>query len=485
MRLISVAVWVVPLAACPPQPLAVDDGGVDSGVDAGPSVIATEVTCHACTTNADCFDAGTCVQYAGSDFCGRPCGTCPTGESCLLATADDGTQASVCVPDDGTCGKVGCGTCPSGTSCDPIAGQCGASMSMPDGGLPPTDAGTCGTYDLPSTPSCCHSCTPGSGGCGANHCYGGWWCDRSTCRCHAPAATASCTVPDAGQLDAGIDAGVFDAGGRYDGGVGPGGGLVPHLYFAVVGDTRPNQPDDTPNYPTAVITKIYQDIATLDPRPQFVIATGDYMFTAFGNTSHEGTPQMALYTQARAAYPGPVFGAMGNHECTGGNASDCSGFVSLNMQAYLNALVVPLGYTQPYYSFDVNDTAGQWTAKFLMTSCNTWSSAQKTWFTTQLARATTYTFVIRHHPLFSDGPCNTEQDPMIQAATYTALLVGHTHSVYFSAASKQLVEGVAGAPISGSANYGYATVEQRPAGGFTVLQYDYQTNMPVGTYLLP
>jgi hypothetical protein len=133
----------------------------------------------------------------------------------------------------------------------------------------------------------------------------------------------------------------------------------------------------------------------------------------------------------------------------------------------------------------VRDSAGQWTSKFLITACNAWGPAQKTWFTSELARPTTYTFIVRHHPLGSDGPCNVEQDPLIQAATYNGLLVGHTHSVYFSAAKKQLVEGVGGATISGTANYGYATVEQKPGGGFTVMQYDYQTNTPVSVYSLP
>jgi hypothetical protein len=425
-------------------------------------------------------------KYPVRDYCGQPCGTCSSGRSCLAATAEDGTQASVCVPDDGTCGTVGCGTCPSGSSCDPIAGECVAPMPMIDAGPSVSDAGTCGIYDLPNTPSCCRSCAPDGGSCAANHCYGGWWCDRVACRCRAPAAGMSCTSPDAGTRDGGTDAGV-DAGTPvvFDGGIGPDGGVVPHLYFAVLGDTRPSMPDDTANYPTAIITKIFQDIAALQPRPQFIIATGDYMFTAFGNTSTQGGVQMGLYMQARAAYPGVVFAAMGNHECTGGSASDCSSRVTMNMQAYLSALVTPLGRALPYYAFDVRDTAGQWTAKFLITACNAWGPAQKAWFTTELARPTTFTFIARHHPLGSDGPCNLEQDPMIQAATYDGLLVGHTHSVYFSAAKKQLVEGVGGAPISGTANYGYATVEQRPQGGFTVLQYDYQTNTPVSTYVLP
>src|SRR5947209_4916787 len=47
----------------------------------------------------------------------------------------------------------------------------------------------------------------------------------------------------------------------YTGSIGAGGGSVSSLYFAVVGDTRPPNPDDTARYPTLIIDKIYSDIA--------------------------------------------------------------------------------------------------------------------------------------------------------------------------------------------------------------------------------
>jgi hypothetical protein len=47
-----------------------------------------------------------------------------------------------------------------------------------------------------------------------------------------------------------------------------------------------------------------------------------------------------------------------------------------------------------------------------------------------------------------------------------------------------LIEGVGGAPLTGTSNYGYATFRQKSDGGFEILQYDYMTNQPVATWSL-
>jgi hypothetical protein len=79
------------------------------------------------------------------------------------------------------------------------------------------------------------------------------------------------------------------------------------LRFAVVGDTRPANIDDTSNYPVAIISKIYQDVEAESPHPQFVVATGDYMFAS--TTSHEQTPQLAKYMTAHSQLSGPLYPA--------------------------------------------------------------------------------------------------------------------------------------------------------------------------------
>jgi hypothetical protein len=369
-------------------------------------------TCQPCLTTSDCDGGDSCVQYAGSDFCGHPCGPtvpCATGDCCLATVTSVGTQLSVCVPTNGTCGTSGCGTCPSGTTCDQING----------------------------------ACTGGAGG-GAGGGGGG------------PVT--------------------------YDGGVTNTGGAVSRLYFAVVGDTRPQYPDDDSNYPTAIITQIYQDIAALQPPPQFVITTGDYMFAK--TTGSHGATQLDFYQGARANFPNPQFPVMGNHECNGFSDGNCTS-PTANMSAFISKLLAPIGQNKVYYSIDINDTAGQWTSKFIFVACNAWDSTQQSWLATELARPTTFTFVVRHMPIGSNGPCNADMDPMLASATYTALLVGHSHTVYMSLAQKELVEGMGGAPATSNINYGYALVVQNPDGGFSITQHDYQTNAVNGSWQIP
>ncbi|HEY8079863.1 MAG TPA: hypothetical protein VIF62_37285, partial [Labilithrix sp.] len=47
------------------------------------------------------------------------------------------------------------------------------------------------------------------------------------------------------------------------------GGSLSRLVFAVVGDTRPANEDDSGGYPSAIISKIYQDIEAQSPHPPF------------------------------------------------------------------------------------------------------------------------------------------------------------------------------------------------------------------------
>ncbi len=265
--------------------------------------------------------------------------------------------------------------------------------------------------------------------------------------------------------------------------IGPTGGSVAALYFAIVGDTRPANPDDTANYPSAVIEKIYADIEALSPRPQFVVTTGDYMFaSSFGK---EGAKQMALYKQAAAQFSGPIFPAMGNHECTGATASNCASQLTYNMQAFTEGMLKPIGQTNPYFSIPFGDLDGKWTAKLVVAACNAWDDRQATWLQGELARKTTYTFVVRHEPSGTDGPpCVVPMDAMLAQATFDLFIVGHSHT-FRHPSQKELVVGNGGAPLSGGSNYGFATVAQQAGGGFVVTEYDYLSSTPLGTFVLP
>ncbi|MEZ4222633.1 MAG: metallophosphoesterase [Polyangiaceae bacterium] len=390
--------------------------GSDASVDATTDGSATDgsaSTCTPCTESSECGPDAACVQYAGSDYCGRLCdqGACNANETCIEAFREDGTPVSVCAPSNGSCGSNGCGICAAGTTCDLISGECVE---------PEVDAGDDGGEE---------------------------------------------------DLDAGVDAGPepgADAGPEP--GVDASGGQVSRLRFAVVGDTRPPGSDGTKNYPTKTITQIYKDFQALKPRPQFVIATGDYMFAK--PQGSEGAKQLDLYVKARNNYSGTVFASLGNHEC-GGNNGNCAGATNnKSYNAFLNKLVKPLGKSKPYYAIKIDDVNGKWTSKFLITACNAWSSAQKTWLQNQLDKPTTYTFVARHQPMGSDAPCTTEMDKILKGAKYDMLLVGHRHFWEYTPSKRQLIEGLGGAPITRAGQqHGFATIHQLAGGGFRVRQY--------------
>jgi len=148
-------------------------------------------------------------------------------------------------------------------------------------------------------------------------------------------------------------------------------------------------------------------------------------------------------------------------------------------------MLQPIGRTTPYYSFPVNATDGSWSAKFVNVACNYWGSAQQTWLTGQLSTSTTYTILTRHEPAAaSTGPCVNSVETLMTQYSYDISLVGHTHTFQFTTGSKQIIIGNGGAPITGSAPYGFATVE-KVASGWQVKEYDYSTGLAVNTYILP
>jgi hypothetical protein len=274
--------------------------------------------------------------------------------------------------------------------------------------------------------------------------------------------------------------------------------------FGVVGDTRPSGEDDPSGYPTAVITKIFQDIQNQSPRPVLVLGTGDYQFSSVSENS-DATEQLQIYMGARATFSGAFFPAMGNHECgvaTGCSTSDnCNcvagqgGTGSANLNAFLSEMMAPIGQTLPYYSINVSATDNSWTAKFVMTAANAWDSAQQSWLQGVLAQKTTYTFVARHEPTDTASndvpPGVAGVDALLTQYPYTLLFVGHTHNYghytsYFPGtlacgsncppASKAVVVGNGGAPLSSSKyDYGYVLASQRCDGAMVVDEYDYST----------
>src|SRR5262249_18605209 len=144
--------------------------------------------------------------------------------------------------------------------------------------------------------------------------------------------------------------------------------------------------------------------------------------------------QMALYLGARANFTNIVFPVMGNHECTGAVASNCGPGSTNNFTTFMTKMLQPLGQNNPWYSINVNGNNNAWTAKFVFIACNGWNSTQQSWLSGELAKPTTYTFVVRHEGTIANtAPCVNPTDSILAGAKYTLLIVGHTHTFAYYA----------------------------------------------------
>lgn len=350
--------------------------------------------CTACIIDTDCTGGAVCAQFGGDSYCAMPCpngNECPSTALCTAVTTVAGDSASVCVPNDGTCG---------------------GPPTTKDGGPPLSDGGN--------------------------------------------------PLADAGPVTSLI---------------GNDGGTESKLYFAVVGDTRPAFVDATGSYPTTTITKLFKEVAALNPAPPFAVTTGDYIFASTFGT--QAAPQLQLYLGARAAFPGTVFYAMGNHECTGATASNCgtgnANGTTSNYKQFLGLMMTPLGKTLPYYVVNVDATDKSWTAKYVFIAANAWDAAQATWLDQALSVKTTYTFIMRHEPAAATtAPGTTPSEAIMAKHPYTLAIVGHTHT-YDHPRTREIIVGNGGAPLTSGSNFGYALVTQRVDKAVQIDMFDMTT----------
>jgi hypothetical protein len=449
--------------------------GFASSGSVGSTGSAGKPTCGGCLSDADCAQ-GRCAQLGSDSYCLPTCAAaCASGSQCQQVTDYAGNPQSLCVPASGACGAdPTCPPCAAGLTCDP------ATRACVGGGGTSGSTGSCAGWAGPTEASTrCHCGFGHQTDCQPNGCYGGWWCDTVGGHCKVE---SSCTAATGSTSTTG-----GTTGAPWTGSVTQQGGAVDRLYFAVVGDSRPPDLDDTANYPTAIIQRIYQDIQAHTPAPQFVVSTGDFMFA--DPAGDLGATQLDLYLSARQAFTGPFFPCLGNHECTGYTNSNCGPGTrtldSKNYAAFTRKMLAPAGLAQPYYRFDVNATTGAWTAKFLVVAANAWTDAQATWLAGELAKPTTYTFIIRHEPeSATTAPGTAPSDALIAAAPYTLKIVGHTHE-FARAGTRQVVVGNGGAPITGTSSYGYVIVEQLDDGSLQVSNVDYSSNVAVDVFTVP
>ncbi|HEY1812552.1 MAG TPA: metallophosphoesterase [Kofleriaceae bacterium] len=270
-------------------------------------------------------------------------------------------------------------------------------------------------------------------------------------------------------------------------GAGPGGGLLDQLTFAVVGDTRPANVDDTANYPSPIVSQIFGDVAADPAQPRFVVTTGDYMFASV--TGGQVDPQLDAYLGARAAYTGIVYPAMGNHECNGYTDSNCGPSGKDNEPAnyteFVARMIMPLGEVRPYYVERFAATDGSWSAKFIFIAANAWDNTQAAWLDNVLAEPSTYTFVVRHEPPDADTAPGVGPTTLTLAKfPLTMLLCGHTHTYQHVPAYREILVGNGGAPLTGSINYGFVIVQRQADGTLQVTSKDYQSLQPIDQFVV-
>ncbi len=458
MRVQPIAILAVAIAAAHGCRAADETaGGAPSSSIAGSG--GASGGCTSCVKDADCPAGSRCGQFAGDAFCAPECASsaCGADAACNPVNTAEGAQALLCLPKSGPCGV--------------------ATTSGP--GTTSSGGGTCGSLDGPDVKSCCTSCGKSGKPCDQqNGCYGGWWCNHDTCSCQKAPDPSSCG-PSSSPASSSVST-VASSGAGGSSGIGPNGGKLDALTFAVVGDTRPPSEDDLAGYPTAVIGKIWQDVEAASPRPAFAVTTGDYQFSnPFKNGA--AAKQFDLYLGARAVFANEVFPAMGNHECTGATASNCGSGnkdgVTNNYAAYLQKMLAPAGLSKPYYVVAINHSGGSWSSKFVFVAANAWDAAQAAWLDAALAVPTTYTFVVRHEcPIAVEAPGVKPSDAIVAQHPYTLLICGHNHTFEYLPSSRLVVVGNGGAPLSGAVNYGYVIARQRADGAVEFKEYDYATN---------
>ena len=246
------------------------------------------------------------------------------------------------------------------------------------------------------------------------------------------------------------------------------GGAVQRLFFATTGDTRPGFCNLA--YPAAQIRGIAESMHAA--RVQFAVDLGDHEWVCNHDLA-SARGQMKQYRDAVAAFDGPWFYTMGNHECGMGGEANCAGREDdPTYRAYLEtvAAVSPL----PYYSFDVQTAHGL--ARFVVVADNAWDAAQSAWLEKTLAAAdagAAYTFIARHHPVSGHLTGNAEIVSAIRRHKYSLILTAHLHWYAHDwndgFGGRSVVVGLGGA---NTGNVGFGAVAQGEDGALTFVRYD-------------
>ena len=259
--------------------------------------------------------------------------------------------------------------------------------------------------------------------------------------------------------------------------VGRDGGTVQRLWFALTGDTRPGECDETDRYPTETITSIAKAMKSL--HVQFALDLGDHMFVC-NHSVRDAQIQMGNYMGAIAQGPSTFWMTMGNHEC--GHIRKWGGCMpgmppDANFDAYMAALRRPM----PWYAVDVKTSQGL--ARFVFVADDAWCPAQAEWLERVLADADVnarYTIIARHHPVGDNREAFRLSANVILRHKYSLILTAHLHTYRHDEGSlggRTAIVGVGGGPSDSPP--GFATVLQNKDGTLTFVMRAISGN-PVG-----
>jgi len=234
------------------------------------------------------------------------------------------------------------------------------------------------------------------------------------------------------------------------------------LHFAVLGDCRPatdqnNAAQAAAAYPTAIIKKIFGQIAARDP--QFALFSGDVVYTYNPPDSSSAAAQIDQFLQGRNLLDRPFVPALGNHEDTDG----------INLPVWKQKFNQPL----VYYGFTIHTPHGD--VRFTVADDTYWNDQQLDWIDSELSSSARYHILLKHQPSDSRDNDETRFKSIISQHRPTLILTGHSHT-YDRPHTNELVLGTAGAPLVQGAQYGYAMVDQLASGDFQVTVYSSSSN---------
>ncbi|MBS2033062.1 MAG: metallophosphoesterase [Deltaproteobacteria bacterium] len=490
-------------AMCDPCVVDTDCGEVGVASCISENVLPGGHCAPVCSTDADCGPGASClgtsssvkVCYPSTQTCqGYNPDTTSTGATSAGATSNGATTTGG-TTSNGTTGATTGGPSTSTTGVSLTSGTTSGGTQGTTTGSSTTASSTTGSsggssgsscpgYADPNTPAPCN-CSSGHT-CGANNCYGGWYCRLSDNKCVAPpsscsgnsstsTSTSSSTTGTTGSFTTGTagTSGTSSSGGTTGTGVGPHGGSVSLLHFAISGDTRPPSCEDTAGYPTAIINSIGD--AEKAAGAQFALDLGDHMYVC-NNDASIANQQMSLFVQGTQHFGGTWFMTEGNHECMGSGSGYCpTGSSNVNFQAFL-AAISNISST-PYYSVNIQTSLGL--ATFVFVADNSFDNAQQTWLQNTLATADSnakYTIIAKHHPEGdSSVAANSTIMSIIRQHKFALLLTGHAHKYEHQTtdSGRDLVLGNGGAPLISSGTFnGYGMIDQLSNGQLQVSIYD-------------